>query len=69
MAEAAIDLGAVIVNDISGLSYDPSLASVVAKHGVPVVLMHNRGRSQQMYRAASYQNIGEEIVAELRIAH
>jgi dihydropteroate synthase len=68
VAEAAIDLGAVIVNDISGLSYDPSLASVVAKHGVPVVLMHNRGRSQQMYRAASYQNIGEEIVAELRIA-
>ena len=68
VAEAAIDLGAVIVNDISGLSYDPSLASVVAKHGVPVVLMHNRGRSQQMYREASYQNIGEEIVAELRIA-
>ena len=68
VAEAAIDLGAVIVNDISGLSYDPSLASVVAKHGVPVVLMHNRGRSQQMYREASYQNIGEEIVTELRIA-
>ena len=68
VAEAAIDLGAVIVNDISGLSYDPSLASVVAKRGVPVVLMHNRGRSQQMYREASYQNIGEEIVAELRIA-
>ena len=68
VAEAAIDLGAVIVNDISGLSYDPSLASVIAKRGVPVVLMHNRGRSQQMYREASYQNIGEEIVAELRIA-
>ena len=68
VAEAAIDLGAVIVNDISGLSYDPSLASVVAKRSVPVVLMHNRGRSQQMYREASYQNIAEEIVAELRIA-
>ncbi len=68
VAEAAIDLGAVIVNDISGLSYDPSLASVVAKRGVPVVLMHNRGRSQQMYREASYQDIGEEIVTELRIA-
>lgn len=68
VAEAAIDLGAVIVNDISGLSYDPSLASVVAKRGVPVVLMHNRGRSQQMYREASYQNIAEEIVTELRIA-
>ena len=68
VADAAIDLGAAIVNDISGLSYDPTLASVVAKRGVPVILMHNRGQSQQMYREASYQNIGEEIVAELRIA-
>ena len=68
VADAAIDLGAAIVNDISGLSYDPTLASVVAKRGVPVILMHNRGQSQQMYREASYQNIGEEIVAELCIA-
>ena len=68
VAEAAIDLGAAIVNDISGLSYDSTLASVVAKRGVPVILMHNRGQSQQMYREASYQNIGEEIVAELCIA-
>ena len=68
VADAAIDLGAAIVNDISGLSYDSTLASVVAKRGVPVILMHNRGQSQQMYREASYQNIGEEIVAELRIA-
>ena len=68
VADAAIDLGAAIVNDISGLSYDSTLASVVAKRGVPVILMHNRGQSQQMYREASYQNIGEEIVAELCIA-
>ena len=66
VAEAAIDLGAVIVNDISGLAYDPLLTSVVAKRGVPVILMHNRGRSQQMYREASYQNVGQEIVVELR---
>ena len=68
VAEAAIDLGAAIVNDISGLSYDPSLASVVSKRGVPVILMHNRGRSQQMYREASYENVGREIVSELRAA-
>jgi len=66
VAEAAIDLGAVIVNDISGLAYDPLLTSVIAKRGVPVILMHNRGRSQQMYREASYQNVGQEIVVELR---
>ena len=68
VAEAALDLGAVIVNDISGLSYDPLLASVISKRGVPVILMHNRGRSQQMYREASYENVGREIVIELRAA-
>tara|TARA_B100000686_G_scaffold305658_1_gene344334 strand:+ start:193 stop:1065 length:873 start_codon:yes stop_codon:yes gene_type:complete len=68
VAEAALDLGAVIVNDISSLSYDPLLASVISKRGVPVILMHNRGRSQQMYREASYENVGREIVIELRAA-
>ena len=39
--------GASIVNDVSGLRYEPELAAVVAKHGAPIVLMHTRGRSQR----------------------
>jgi dihydropteroate synthase len=41
VAEAALDNGADIINDIRGLSFDPDMASVVAAHGVPIVIMHD----------------------------
>jgi dihydropteroate synthase len=66
VADRALDLGAVIVNDISGFLYDPSLAEVVARRRAAVVLMHTRGRSRAMYAEAEYQNPVAEIVAELR---
>lgn len=45
VAEAAIEAGAGMVNDISGLRHDPEMAGVVARHGVPLAAMHNqRGR-------------------------
>jgi len=53
VAVAAIDAGATIVNDISGLAYDAQLATVVAARGAAVVLMHMRGSSDDMYEAAS----------------
>ena len=43
-AAAALDAGAVIVNDISGLRYEPALADVVARRRAAIVLMHTRGR-------------------------
>jgi dihydropteroate synthase len=43
VAEAALALGATIVNDVRGLEGDPSLAAVVARHGACVVLVHGRG--------------------------
>ena len=42
VAEWALDYGASIVNDVWGLQYDPGMAALVAKRGVPVVAMHNR---------------------------
>jgi dihydropteroate synthase len=65
VAQAAIDRGATIVNDISALEYDPGLASVVARAGAAVILMHNRGRSHDMYRAADYRDVAGEVVEEL----
>jgi dihydropteroate synthase len=65
VAQAAIDRGAVIVNDISGLRYDPELAPVVARTRAALILMHNRGRSREMYRAADYRNVVEEVIDEL----
>lgn len=42
VAEAALEAGADLVNDIWGLKYDPAMADVIKKHDVPVCLMHNK---------------------------
>jgi dihydropteroate synthase len=66
VADRALDAGASLVNDVSGLRYEPSLAAVVARHGVPIVLMHTRGRSSDMYQHAVYQDLVGEVLDELR---
>jgi dihydropteroate synthase len=66
VAEAALNSGASIVNDISGLRYEPELAGVVARHGAAVILMHTRGRSRDMYQHASYGDVVAEVLDELR---
>jgi len=68
VAEDALAAGAVIVNDVSGLSYDPSLGDVVARRGAALVLMHTRGRSKTMYREAAYEAVAREVAGELRAA-
>ena len=65
-ADAALTAGATIVNDISGLRYEPALADVVARHGAAIVLMHTRGRSKDMYQQASYHDVVDEVLDELR---
>ena len=65
-AAAALAAGASLVNDVSGLRYEPALADVVARHGAPIVLMHTRGRSRQMYEQASYHDVIAEVLDELR---
>ena len=42
----ALGLGASIVNDVWGLQRDPNMARVVAEHGVPVIVMHNRYKAE-----------------------
>lgn len=66
VAQAAIDEGASIVNDISGLRYDPALAGVVARSGAALVLMHMRGRPKAMYAEAVYVDVVAEVASELR---
>ena len=68
VAAAAVSAGASIVNDISGLRYDPTLGDAVAHSGAGLVLMHTRGRSHQMYRDAAYDDVIAEVSAELREA-
>jgi dihydropteroate synthase len=66
VADAALQSGAVMVNDISGLRFDPALAGVVARRSAPIVLMHTRGRPRDMYKEASYHDVIGEILDELR---
>ncbi len=68
----AVARGATVVNDVSNLQYDPGLASAVAESGAALILMHNRGRSSDMYREAAYDDvvadIGRELEASVRSA-
>ena len=66
VAEAALDAGADIVNDVSGFTFDPALPGVVARRGVPAILMHLRGDFRAMHRDPSYQDVMGEVVAELK---
>src|SRR3712207_5714471 len=65
VAEAALEAGAVLVNDVSGGLADKNMAELVAEAGVPWVLMHWRGHSREMYAAAQYGDVVTEVCAEL----
>ncbi|MDP2391065.1 MAG: dihydropteroate synthase, partial [Acidobacteriota bacterium] len=68
VAEFALGEGASIVNDISGLHYDPRLGPLTAAQGAPIVLMHTRGRPQDMYAHAAYADVVAEVAADQRQA-
>jgi dihydropteroate synthase len=66
VAAAAVDAGAAIINDISGLRYDPAVAGVAAGTGAGLVLMHMRGQPAAMYAHAAYASVIDEVADELR---
>jgi dihydropteroate synthase len=65
-AAKAIDAGAALINDVSGLEFDPEMPAVIADRQVPYVLMHRRGSAQTMDSLAVYGDVVEEVIAELR---
>ena len=66
IAERALDAGADIINDISGLRHNEDLARLVARRKVPVVLMHMRGTPKNMQKNPYYRNTMSEILRELQ---
>lgn len=66
VARRALDAGAVMVNDISGLSFDPEMAEVVRGADVPVCLMHLRGTPKNMQANPVYEDVIREIAGELQ---
>ncbi len=68
VAQKAIEAGAQIVNDISGLRYDPDLARVVQSSGAGLVLMHSRGLRQEIHRQPATEDPVQTAVDGLREA-
>ena len=60
-AEAALDAGASIVNDVTALRGDPSMAALVAAAGCPVVLMHMLGEPKTMQKEPHYDDVVEQV--------
>ncbi len=65
LAERALDAGADMINDVSGLREDGGLARLVARRKVPIVLMHMRGAPKTMQKQPYYRNTISEILREL----
>lgn len=66
VAMSALDAGAMMVNDISGLVFDERMASLAVQMGASVVLMHMRGEPRTMQNNPVYDNLWEEIIGHLR---
>ena len=65
VAQAAIEAGALLVNDVSGGLGDPRILAVVADGGAAYVAMHWRAHSEVMQQHATYDDVVAEVVAEL----
>jgi dihydropteroate synthase len=71
VARAAVQAGAEIINDVSGLRFDPALADVAAETGAALVLMHSRGAPGMMHQAPSVAPVGDvfaDVIDGLRLS-
>jgi dihydropteroate synthase len=70
VARRAVELGAVLVNDVTALRADPSLVEVVAESGALLCLMHMQGEPRTMQVAPHYDDVVAEVTAflEARLA-
>jgi len=66
VARAAVEWGAELINDISGLRFDPELAEVAVQTGAGLVLMHSRGTAETLHKQPAVKEILSEVVSGLR---
>lgn len=66
VAEAALDAGAAMLNDISALRHDRGMARLAARYAVPVVIMHMQGTPKDMQVAPVYRDLIGEITSFLK---
>ena len=66
VAKRAIEAGAEMINDISGLHFDPDLGKIAVKEDVPLILMHIRGTPETMQKDIHYDSLFSEILQYLK---
>jgi len=66
VAKAALAAGADIINDVSGGKNDPALLRLAAETRAPIILMHSRETPKTMQQHPYYENVIEEVIAELQ---
>jgi len=66
VAQEAVEAGAQIVNDVSGLGYDKDMAAVVADSGAALIVMHMKGTPKDMQSSPGYVDCIGEVMAGLR---
>lgn len=66
VAKAALDAGAQIINDISGLKSDARIAQVAAQRRIPLILMHMRGKPRTMQRGPFARDVIKDVTKGLR---
>lgn len=66
VARAAIDSGASIINDITGVRYHPEMAAVAARAGIPLIVMHSLGKPGALPHTYEYDNVVEEVKTSLQ---
>lgn len=68
VAEAAVHNGAEIINDVSGLRFDPRIGEIAAKYSTGLVLMHLRGEFETMHSQPPAEDIQQEVTGGLRFS-
>lgn len=66
VAHAALECGAEIINDVSGLLFDSGMAEVCAEFDATVILGHTRGTPEEMAKNCCYQSAVQDVLSELR---
>ncbi|WP_343485645.1 dihydropteroate synthase [Allomuricauda sp. d1] len=65
VADSCLEIGASMINDISGGDSDKMMMDVVAKHQVPYIIMHMRGNPQTMQKRTEYDNVVTDVMKAL----
>ena len=73
VVEAALNVGANIVNDISGLTFDHNMAELISQKNAPIIMMHINGKPKIMQNNPQYDNLLKDILhyfsRQLKLAH